>query len=74
VTGMRRVATITKLVRRQNTASGNPMWMVTLDDGFNYLTARDADVGFGISNSVYQDVPLIVTIEQGRITHVEVAP
>lgn len=65
--------TIAALERMQNTANGNPRWRVAFTDGTSALTKTDADVAYGLGNTEFQGVPVIVTYEGGQIVYVAVA-
>lgn len=61
---------IVNLTRLLNSANGNPRWLVLLSDGTEAQTSPDADAGYGIENSEYQNVPLTVTMSSGVITRI----
>ena len=60
---------ISRLVRLANSVNGNPRYEVVFTDGTSARTAPDAMISYGIANSEYQGVPLVVTFNRaGHIT------
>lgn len=63
---------ISELTRLNNSANGNPRWLVLLSNGLELKTKPNADINYGIENSEYQGVPLIVYVEKNEIADVKV--
>lgn len=63
-------AVIVGMERVGNSRNGNSTYRVRFRDGGTALTKTDASVAYGISNSDLRNVPVIVTLERGRIVRV----
>lgn len=60
------VGTVAAVKRHQNTASGNPVWSLTLSDGRQFRTEPDAQCAASVSEyDVGRAVDL--TVRNGRI-------
>lgn len=62
---------ITGLDRRQNTASGNPSYSVSID-GSAFLTRKDATVNYAIHQGMLGKVFMIAFDSRGRV--LDIAP
>ena len=50
---------------------GTPRWHVTLDNGVTYRTAKNASLGYGITNSEYRDTMHRFTLDRwGNLAYV----
>ena len=68
------VLTIESLERLNNSSNGNPRYKVTFTNGREALTETDGQVGYGLENEEYRDVPLEVTFTRaGRVQYVKPA-
>ena len=61
---------VTKLVRLENTESGNPRWMVYLNRRLFWVTKRDTAVALVINEDVL-DKPVMLTLENNLIVDIE---
>jgi hypothetical protein len=59
--------------RSVNTASGNPRYVLTLEDGREFRTADDAAVNHSITNEDYQGVLVDLTVREARVVGIEVS-
>lgn len=70
----RQTLTIASMERLKLSTNGNPRFRVFFTNGLVAQTQTDGSIGYGIENSEYRDVPVVVTFTRaGRITDVEVA-
>lgn len=67
------VGTLDALIRTQNSAMGNPRWVLIVG-GHRYVTQSDAQVGHEITQQWLGKVVSITCDEKGRVTHVQVLP
>lgn len=56
---------IAGLERLANSRNGNPRYRVVFADGQVYSTEPDAQIGYGITNPEFHDVPLYVYVTRG---------
>lgn len=63
---------ISDLTRLNNSPDGNPRWMVLLSNGLELKTRPNADINYGIENSEYQNVALVVYVEKNEIADIKV--
>lgn len=50
---------------------GHPRWYVTLDNGVTYRTAKNASLGYGITNAEYRDTMHRYTLDRwGNLAYV----
>lgn len=64
---------IVSLTRLNSSASGNPRWLVLLDDGTETTTQSDASINYGIENPEYRNTSLTVEFSRaGRITDIHI--
>lgn len=62
------VKTIAELERMNNSANGNPRFLVKFTDGTEASTQVDAAVAYGLENPEFRDVPVTFTVTRaGRI-------
>lgn len=59
--------TIAMTERLTNSENGNPRYRIVWTDGTANNTMPDAAIAHGITNSEYQGVPLLVTLERGQV-------
>jgi hypothetical protein len=68
---------ITRIERAGGSQNANPTWRVIFDDGDQYLTEVDGQVGYGVNNPEYRtEFGVIVTFSSTgrRITRLETGP
>lgn len=58
-------------VRLPASAAGNPRYKVTLSDGREFETKRDASVNWGFENSELWRGKVLITLERGRIVYAD---
>lgn len=62
--------TLQKVTRKQNSVNGNPTKVLHTDHGV-FVTAKDADVAYGISD-LWEDKPVRITLDMhGRVIDLE---
>lgn len=68
------VKNIDHITRLGCSANGNPRFRVTFTDGDDAITQTDAAINYGIENSTFRDVPVVVHLTPaGRIWNLKVA-
>ena len=61
---------VTKLIRLQNSKSGNPRWYVILDGLCTWLTKRDTAAAHMIDVHLL-DKPVLLTLENNLIVNIQ---
>lgn len=62
---------IESIKRIDGSGNGNPAYRVTFASGRTHRTQADASIAYGITNPEYQDVPVLVSLQNDQIVYAE---